>query len=113
MKSVHISAAVSFVFLQQICITDTALANEAGRAIYNSICSACHAPANVMVSSPKAGDSDEWEKRLGKGLEILTDNAANGFGAMPPKGGASELSREQLRQAIQYMATPQNRRAIQ
>lgn len=109
MKLAHSFAVVTFVFLQQICITGSALANEAGREIYDSICSACHAPENVMVSSPKAGDSIEWEKRLRKGLETLTDNALNGIGAMPPKGGASELSREQLRQAIRYMAEPQKR----
>lgn len=109
MKFRHLSAVVSVIALQQICITGSAFAHDSGRAIYDSICSACHAPENVMVSSPKAGDAAEWANRLSKGLEKLTDNALNGIGAMPPKGGASELSREQLRQAIRYMAEPQKR----
>lgn len=59
-----------------------------------------------MVSSPKAGDTAEWGKRLAKGLEAVTDNAVNGFGAMPPKGGAGELSRDKIRQAIEFMMAP-------
>lgn len=99
-----VAAVVTLGFLQLCFYTDVALANGDGRALYMSICSACHAPENVMVSSPKAGDTAEWSKRLTKGLEAVTDNAVNGFGAMPPKGGTSDLSREQIRQAIQYMA---------
>ena len=79
---------------------------EEGRAVYESSCRACHDPANVMVSSPKAGDLAEWSKRLDKGIEKITDNAVNGFGAMPPKGGAAALTREQIRDAIEHMAAP-------
>ncbi len=98
------AVVVTTAFLHLISYTDAVLANDEGRTIYTSVCSACHAPENVMVSSPKAGDTAEWSKRLAKGLEAVTDNAVNGFAAMPPKGGASELSRQQIRQAIQYMA---------
>lgn len=104
------AAVVTLASLQLFICEGGALANDEGRAIYQSICSACHAPENVMVSSPKAGDTAEWSRRLSKGLEAVTDNAVNGFAAMPPKGGASAsaLSREQIRQAIQYMAAPRN-----
>ncbi len=100
------AVAVTIAFLHLIFYTDSVLAKDEGRAIYTSACSACHAPENVMVGSPKTGDNAEWSKRLAKGLEAVTDNAVNGFNAMPPKGGASELSREQIRQAIQYMSAP-------
>lgn len=43
----------------------------------------CHAPANVMVDSPKLGQKAEWTRRLSKGLEKTIDNAINGIGAMP------------------------------
>jgi cytochrome c5 len=99
-------AVIGLALLPLSCYADAASANDEGSTIYSSICSACHAPANVMVSSPKAGDTAEWNRRLTKGLEAATDNAVNGFGAMPPKGGASKLSREQIRRAIQYMAKP-------
>lgn len=77
-----------------------------GRALYEAVCRACHSPENVMVSSPKAGDAAEWALRLRKGLDRLTDNAVNGFGAMPPKGGCADCSPAQIRQAIEYMAQP-------
>ncbi len=65
--------------LQLLICTEGALANDEGRAIYQSICGACRAPENAMVSSPKAGDTAEWSRRLPKGLEAVTDNAVNGF----------------------------------
>jgi cytochrome c5 len=86
-------------------------AGDTGRTSYQSVCIACHAPENVMVSAPKAGDVAEWRKRLDRGphgLDTLTEHAIEGFGAMPPKGGHSELSREQIRQAIEFMMRPQD-----
>lgn len=79
---------------------------ERGRAVYQAVCAACHAPSNVMVSAPKAGDTVEWSKRAsrgGGGIEMLTENALEGFEAMPPKGGRAELTRAQLRDAIEFM----------
>lgn len=92
--------------LPSLSLAADAAPGEEGRRVYESVCSACHAPQNVMVSSPKAGDAVAWRQRLAKGLPATVDNAVNGLGAMPPKGGASELSREQIRQAILYMSTP-------
>lgn len=106
MKIRQLYIAVTLVFLHQFILVNSSYANDEGRSVYISICSACHAPENVMVSSPKAGDVAEWKRRLAKGIEATTDNAVNGFSAMPPKGGVSSLSREQIRLAIQYMAEP-------
>lgn len=91
-----------------VCHADVALRTDVGREIYQSVCVACHGPENVMVSAPKAGDIAAWGRRLArgaKGIETLTDNAVNGFGAMPSKGGRNELSRDQIRQAIEFMMT--------
>jgi len=82
------------------------LADGEGRALYQAVCRACHAPENVMVSAPKAGDTAEWERRLRTGLDQLTDNALNGIGAMPAKGGCTSCTAEQLRDAIRYMTAP-------
>jgi cytochrome c5 len=82
---------------------------ERGRAVYQDVCIACHAQANVMVSAPKAGDAAEWARRAAQspgGLDMLTTHAVKGFGAMPPKGGRSELTRAQIRDAIEYMRQP-------
>lgn len=88
---------------------------EAGKAVYQAVCIACHAPENVMVSAPKAGDVAEWARRAARGaggIDMLTDNAINGFGAMPPKGGAAALTPAQIRDAIEFMRMPpQDRKA--
>ncbi|MCX7217884.1 MAG: c-type cytochrome [Burkholderiales bacterium] len=93
--------ALSFVY----AIVPTPAASADGRAVYVAVCSACHAPENVMVSAPKAGDTAEWRKRLHKGIDAAADNAINGVGAMPPKGGHSALSRAEILSAIEFMQT--------
>ena len=77
---------------------------QPARALYDSVCRACHSPENVMVSSPKAGDRVEWARRLRKGFEEVTRNAIDGFGAMPPKGGCAQCTPEQIQRAIEFMA---------
>lgn len=90
------------------CSNDALATDSGGPTLYQSVCKACHGPENVMVSAPKAGDVDEWRKRLAKAgnrLETLTDHAVNGFGAMPANGGSGELPRDQIRQVIEFMMT--------
>ena len=76
-----------------------------GREVYESVCIACHAAGNVMVSSPKLGDSKEWQQRMARagGLDGLVRNAVQGVGAMPARGGKPELDAGQLKAAIRYM----------
>ena len=79
---------------------------QAGRAVYDAVCIACHAPANVMVAAPKRGDRAAWARRLASssnGIATLTDHAVDGYGAMPPKGGKETLTREEIQAAIVYM----------
>lgn len=80
-------------------------AQPAGREVYESVCIACHAVENVMVSAPKLGERKAWQARSERagGIEGLVRNAAQGYGAMPPKGGREELSEAQLKAAIRYM----------
>jgi len=80
-------------------------AADLGRETYQAVCIACHAPENVMVSSPKQGDGKEWQRRLARAgsVSALADNAINGYEAMPPKGGREDLSREQIEAAIRFM----------
>ena len=100
-------AVLLFVLMSaaQVRAQDT----EKGRAVYQAVCIVCHAPENVMVSSPKAGDVREWSRRASlnaAGLRQLTDHAIAGLGAMPPKGGRADLSREQIQNAIEFMRQP-------
>lgn len=110
MNRTRFSAVALFGLLPFVCHADAAPVIDAGQTLYESVCRACHGPENVMVSSPKAGDTADWGKRLArgsKGIETLTDNAVNGFGAMPAKGGRTELSRDQILLAIKFMMMPQ------
>jgi cytochrome c5 len=80
-------------------------AQGTGRQVVESVCIACHAAENVMVSSPKLGDRKEWQARMARagGLDGLVRNALQGTGAMPARGGKPELDAEQLKAAIRYM----------
>lgn len=100
-------AAMSMVPLAALAGGESRI--EAGKAVYQAVCIACHAPENVMVSAPKAGAATEWERRAARspgGIDMLTDNAVSGFGAMPPKGGDAGLTRAQIRDAIEFMRAP-------
>lgn len=100
----HFSLVAVVGLLPMLSLSAAGAAGKDGRSVYNTSCVACHAPGNVMVSSPKLGDKDEWARRLHKGLDQTTDNAMKGLGAMPAKGGCMECTREEIRSAIQYMA---------
>jgi cytochrome c len=42
-------------------------------------------------------------ERVGKGLDMLVQNAINGLNAMPPRGGRADLSDEQVQAIVEYM----------
>lgn len=72
-----------------------------GEEVYNAVCQSCH--TSGILNSPKYGDSAEWNKRLNKGKETLYANAINGIGAMPAKGGRSDLSNEMIEMGVDYI----------
>ena len=72
-----------------------------GVTIYNSVCMACH--ASGAAGAPKTGDKAAWAPRIAAGSASLLKNATNGKGAMPPRGGAADLSDAELKAAVTYM----------
>lgn len=76
-----------------------------GEAVYNQACMACHAQG--VAGAPKFGDAEAWGPRIEKGTETLYENSINGFqgdtGMMPPKGGFTNLSDEEVKAAVDYM----------
>lgn len=73
-----------------------------GKLIYDNVCSACH---NIGVAdAPVPGGT--MEERASKGLDTLVMNAINGINVMPPRGGNSDLTDEQVRVAVEYMLQP-------
>jgi cytochrome c5 len=79
--------------------------NPLGKKVYGSVCSMCHA-ANV-AGAPKPGDKADWGPRIAQGNDTLYKHAIEGFtgakGMMPPRGGGSTLTDDELKAAVDYM----------
>lgn len=77
-----------------------------GKQVFDKICIQCHAADSATAFSPKITKNDEWAPRIAKGLDTLVKNAVNGFtgqGNMPAKGGAMDLTDEEVARAVVYM----------
>ncbi len=74
---------------------------QAGEAVYKKACIACHSTG--AAGAPKVGDDAAWKTRAEKGIDTLVRNSLSGVGAMPPKGGNSALSDEEVRDAVLFM----------
>ncbi len=79
-------------------VAEAALSPE---QIYMQACSACH--ASGLLNAPMYGDKARWEPRVAKGKEQLYTSAINGIGTMPPKGGRSDISDEDIKKTVDYM----------
>lgn len=73
-----------------------------GKQIYEGSCAACH--GSGVAGAPKLGDDAAWEERLAKGIEQVYAVAIQGKGGMPPKGGRVDLSDEDFKAAVDYLA---------
>ncbi|MFM2119457.1 MAG: hypothetical protein RL722_925 [Pseudomonadota bacterium] len=74
----------------------------AGKALYESGCSACHGTG--VLGAPKFGDAAQWSPRAARGLDALVKSAIAGTAkGMPPKGGRADLSDAQIRATVEYM----------
>lgn len=72
-----------------------------GAEVYQSSCASCHAEG--IAGAPKTGDKEFWGAKISAGPDLLVQNAINGIGAMPAKGGNPNLSDEEVRAAVEYM----------
>lgn len=78
-----------------------------GRAVWLGTCESCHAYG--IAGSPDPADPEAWRDRLDKPMSVLYEHAIDGFFGpedtqMPPRGGNPELSDEQVKSAVDYMA---------
>ena len=78
-----------------------------GPQVYNSACLACHGAG--IGGAPVLGNAEAWAPRIAQGIDILKDHAIKGFqgsaGYMPAKGGRTDLSDEEVANAVDYMVT--------
>lgn len=71
-----------------------------GEMIYQNVCFACHGTG--AAGAPKLEAAD-WAGRLEKGTDALVESSIAGLGAMPPKGGRTDLSDEQMKVTVEFM----------
>lgn len=77
------------------------LGPDAGQKRYEANCALCH--AGGLAGAPKFGDKAAWAPRLSKGADVLLKSVINGLNAMPPRGGCTTCSDEELKLSIKYM----------
>ena len=75
-------------------------ASQAGKALYQQVCQACHAAG--VLGAPKFGNKDDWAPRLKDPIDTVYNYALHGKGAMPAKGG-SNASDADVKAAVDYM----------
>ena len=72
-----------------------------GEATYLQACAVCHAAG--IGEAPIPGDNAAWSERLSKGRDALINSALSGIGIMPPKGGQSQLSDDEVVAAVDFI----------
>ncbi len=72
-----------------------------GKAVYDKTCAMCHAAG--IANAPKFGDKAAWAPRVATDQPTLITSVIKGKGAMPPKGGAADLSEDDIRAAVDHM----------
>lgn len=79
-----------------------------GEQVFNKICIQCHAADSNIAYAPKITHNDQWTSRIAKGFDTLVKHAVEGFngpegGIMPAKGGAMDLTNDEVARAVAYM----------
>ena len=72
-----------------------------GEDVYASVCRKCHRTG--IDDAPKTGDKAAWAPRIAQGNATLYKTAIAGKGAMPPKGGAVDLSDDEIKGAVDHL----------
>jgi cytochrome c5 len=77
-----------------------------GEQVYAQVCKTCHETG--LAGAPKLGDKAAWQARIAQGEATLSQHAIAGFqgkgGAMPAKGGNADLTDDEVRRAVAFMA---------
>lgn len=82
-----------------------------GRSLWLANCETCHGYG--IAGAPIPMQPSEWEPRLEQSKEVLYDHAINGFFGpddtmMPERGGNPDLTDEEVKAAVDYMAALAN-----
>ena len=106
MSPIHPNRTLSLMLLVAIGLACQQAGADA-ESDYDHTCAACH---NLGVAgAPRIGDAAAWRDRIARGESTLLENAINGYtgedGVMPPKGGFTHLSDEQVKAIVAHMVS--------
>jgi cytochrome c5 len=73
-----------------------------GEQVYGQVCKTCHDAG--LAGAPKTGDKAAWGKVIAQGANTTFNHAINGIRAMPPRGGNSDLTDDEVKRAVVFMA---------
>lgn len=96
--------------LTRVSEAEAAPALMTGPQVYNAACLACH--GGGIGGAPMTGDQAAWAPRIAQGMDTLQQHAIEGLqgsaGFMPPKGGRTDLSDDEINAAVQYLVDQVN-----
>ena len=79
---------------------------KSGEEVFKGTCTTCHTAG--IAGAPKVGDNAAWAPRIAQGAATLYEHAIKGFqgksGAMPAKGGNTDLADFEVERAVVYVA---------
>ena len=82
----------------------------AGKTLYESNCASCHDSGSS--GAPKLGNKEAWSGRMAEGKDVMIKKAITGIdgkiGMMPPRGGNTSLTDEDVKTVILYMTSKIN-----
>ncbi len=102
----NINLASNPTIKQVVPIAITTSSTLSGEEVYKTVCMSCH--TSGVAGAPVIGKNNEWEQRIAKGTKLLYLNAINGIGVMPAKGGATNLSDDNIKAAVDYIISKSN-----
>lgn len=76
---------------------------DIGQSRYEQTCKMCHETG--LAGAPKFGNKSDWQPRIAEGMDTVFNRALHGYKAMPPKGGCSNCSDEEIKKAVEYMVS--------
>ncbi|MEC8996334.1 MAG: c-type cytochrome [Pseudomonadota bacterium] len=87
---------------------EVAVSNQtkSGEQVYNAVCLACH--SSGAAGAPITGNKNQWSERIAEGIDHLYEQAINGIGVMPAKGGNPSLTDDEVKAAVDYMIEKSN-----
>ncbi len=102
-KVEEVKTEVATAVASATAATAAVVDHSKGEEVYKASCFACH--DSGVAGSPKVGDKDAWTARIAAGAESMYTAAIKGKGAMPAKGGNMSISDEDIKAAVDFMAS--------